>query len=106
VHFYWDVLILMALLFHRLSIHLLLMVGCYQLDSEAFFCKQRQEIRNERDTSSRQNLEQLLQDKIDLYSNFLVDRGIIRSENSSVQELSLQTATIKDGALRGRAIWH
>lgn len=96
----------MALLFHRLSIHLLLMVGCYQLDSEAFFCKQRQEIRNERDTSSRQNLEQLLQDKIDLYSNFLVDRGIIRSENSSVQELSLQTATIKDGALRGRAIWH
>jgi hypothetical protein len=52
------------------------------------------------------NLRSILRTREEQYANFTIERGVIRSGATLVQEFSLNHAKTQDGKLVGVALWH
>jgi hypothetical protein len=79
--------------------------GRYELVVEESFKSLHDEIAAA-EGERKELLERILQREIEQFSAFWIRDGVITSGKVLVQEFRLASATITDGTLVGRAIWH
>jgi hypothetical protein len=80
--------------------------GRYLLVEAASFTPLIDELERTRNPERREALETLLLIEISRYSDFSIEKGVIRSGSSIIQEFSLISGKTEGNILEGRAIWH
>jgi hypothetical protein len=79
--------------------------GRYELVVEESFKQLRGEIASA-EGEQKELLESILESEIEQFEAFWIHEGVITSGTLLVQEFRLTDATITDGTLVGRAVWH
>jgi hypothetical protein len=76
--------------------------GEYVLDTKRSFANLFSNLPRETDEEKRE-FQQVLAEQ---YDNFQINKGVITSGKTLVQEFRITSANISDGVLEGKAIWH
>ena len=79
--------------------------GEYELDAERSFGHLHSVFPQESNEKKRE-FQQILTMMAEQFENFQIKNGVIRAGKNVIQEFRISSATISDGVLDGKALWH